>query len=338
MKKYDIVISFAGEDRGVAEEIAIALKGKGINVFYDNFEKSDLWGKDLYEHLIDVYKNKSKYCLMILSEYYEKKLWTTHERKAAQARAFRESTEYILPLKLDDSDITGILETIGYLDYRSESTESVVEQLLKKLWGDLEGDTNIIILKEKLERLYQRVMGTCDLSFMPSDHPNLKYHGLALENYQWSDEHLKDLKVHLQINAPQIDHLVLSRLTEFLDSMESILRRAVFLMYLKDPGKKEFDFVSEIPEGEMIYCFEFLQKLNVFDGYAIRNKTFYKPETIITNWLKAEDESAKYCSDPQKFEFTDGKKVFVFNKDTLRKLGLKNLKHGQEVLVHDLVS
>lgn len=72
MKEYDIVISFAGEDRQVAEEITVELKNNGIRVFYDNFEKADLWGKDLYEHLIDVYKNKSKYCLMILSKYYEK--------------------------------------------------------------------------------------------------------------------------------------------------------------------------------------------------------------------------------------------------------------------------
>jgi hypothetical protein len=54
LKEYDIVISFAGEDRQVAEEIAVELKNNGIRVFYDNFEKADLWGKDLYEHLIDV--------------------------------------------------------------------------------------------------------------------------------------------------------------------------------------------------------------------------------------------------------------------------------------------
>ena len=35
---YDIALSFAGEDRSFAEELAVILKNKGINVFYDAFE------------------------------------------------------------------------------------------------------------------------------------------------------------------------------------------------------------------------------------------------------------------------------------------------------------
>ncbi|MBT5927332.1 MAG: TIR domain-containing protein [Verrucomicrobia bacterium] len=111
---YDIAISFAGEDRTIADTIANDLREGGIRIFYDAFEKADLWGKDLYEHFIRVYKDSSKYCLMLLSEAYTKKLWTSHERKAAQARAFTESKEYILPLRLDDSPVDSILCTTGY--------------------------------------------------------------------------------------------------------------------------------------------------------------------------------------------------------------------------------
>lgn len=46
---YEVAISFAGEDRGVAEQIAGLLKDEGITVFYDKYEEADLWGKDLYE-------------------------------------------------------------------------------------------------------------------------------------------------------------------------------------------------------------------------------------------------------------------------------------------------
>ncbi len=48
---------------------------------------------------------------MFLSRNYAAKLWTNHEREAAQARAFRENEEYILPIRLDDTEIPGILQT-----------------------------------------------------------------------------------------------------------------------------------------------------------------------------------------------------------------------------------
>lgn len=131
--EYDIVISFAGEDRTIAESIAGRLLKDGIKVFYDSYEKATLWGKDLYGHLNDVYKNKGKYCLMIISHNYRDKQWTNHERKAAQARAFSQNKEYILPLKLDDTEIPGLNETIGYIDFRSSNSEEVVMLLKSKL-------------------------------------------------------------------------------------------------------------------------------------------------------------------------------------------------------------
>lgn len=131
--EYDIAISFAGEDREIAESIAGKLKGTGTKVFYDSYEKATLWGKDLYVHLNDVYKNKAKFCLMIISNSYKDKQWTNHERKAAQARAFSQNKEYILPLKLDDTEIPGLNETIGYIDYRQSSSEEVVNLLKAKL-------------------------------------------------------------------------------------------------------------------------------------------------------------------------------------------------------------
>jgi hypothetical protein len=130
---YDVVLSFAGEDRQKAEELAEILKQRGVRVFYDQYEQADLWGKDLYEHLADVYTNRARFCVMFLSSHYERKLWTTHERRSAQARAFRERTEYILPLRLDDTEIPGLPATIGYVDLRRASIESVADLLMEKL-------------------------------------------------------------------------------------------------------------------------------------------------------------------------------------------------------------
>lgn len=131
--EFDIALSFAGEDRQIAFEIAKALKDNGIKVFYDDFEKASMWGKDLYEHLADVYSNRARYCVMIISSNYSRKTWTTHERRNAQARAFRENQEYILPLRLDKTEIPGIPETIGYVDFYDTSIPEIVELINKKL-------------------------------------------------------------------------------------------------------------------------------------------------------------------------------------------------------------
>lgn len=133
MPTYDIAISFSGEDRPLAERLASFLVAKGLNVFYDEYEQANLWGKDLYVHLSKIYKDEAKYCLMLVSEHYAKKQWTSHERRAAQARAFAENSEYILPLRLDDAQVDGILDTVGFLDYRKVSEEKIVDSVAHKV-------------------------------------------------------------------------------------------------------------------------------------------------------------------------------------------------------------
>ncbi|MDE0187334.1 MAG: TIR domain-containing protein [Candidatus Poribacteria bacterium] len=132
-KEYDVALSFAGKDRHQAERLAKLLDAEGYSVFYDEFERAQLWGKNLYQHLSSVYKDQAHYCVIFLSKHYARKLWPQHELQSAQARAFKESKEYILPVRLDDTEIPGLLETIGYLDLREVCIEQVYKALVEKL-------------------------------------------------------------------------------------------------------------------------------------------------------------------------------------------------------------
>ena len=143
--EYNVALSFAGEDRAYVEKVAKYLKEKGIEVFYDDYEKTKLWGKDLYVHLDEVYQKKARYCVMFLSCHYAEKLWTNHERISAQARAFIEKREYILPARFDNTEIPGIPPTIGYIDLRSLEPEEFGKLIIEKL---KKGTTNI---SKKLE-------------------------------------------------------------------------------------------------------------------------------------------------------------------------------------------
>ncbi|MEN9503222.1 MAG: hypothetical protein RI964_2507 [Pseudomonadota bacterium] len=132
-QEFDIALSFASENRDYVDQVANLLRDSGVKVFYDLFEEANLWGKNLYDYLSDIYMNKALYTIMFISEHYAKKMWTSHERNAMQARAFQESQEYILPVRFDDTAITGVLPTVGYISLVNRTPHQLVEIIHKKL-------------------------------------------------------------------------------------------------------------------------------------------------------------------------------------------------------------
>ena len=135
MKKYDydIALSFAGENRDYVEEVAQTLKVYGVRVFYDKFEEHTLWGKNLIDYLQEIYKNKAKCTVMFISEHYAKKAWTTLERKSMQERAYRESEEYILPARFDNTEIPGLYSTVSYIDLNFKTPYEFTKVILEKI-------------------------------------------------------------------------------------------------------------------------------------------------------------------------------------------------------------
>lgn len=130
---FDIAVSFAGEDRGVVHQYCDILCSDRLKVFYDKYERIDLWGANLYDKLDEVYRTKALYCVIFISKHYAAKVWTNHERKSAQARALQENREYVLPVRLDDTEISGIPSTIGYIDLREISVEKLAEMTVQKV-------------------------------------------------------------------------------------------------------------------------------------------------------------------------------------------------------------
>jgi len=130
---YEVVLSFAGEDRKYAEAVAEYLKNNNVKVFYDKYEEVTLWGKDLTEHIDKVYRGSARYCVMFISKNYANKVWTSHERRSALAKAIEEKEEYILPARFDNTEIPGIRSTIGYVDLSKKTPEQLGKMVLQKL-------------------------------------------------------------------------------------------------------------------------------------------------------------------------------------------------------------
>ncbi|SFL83889.1 TIR domain-containing protein [Desulfomicrobium norvegicum] len=131
--QYDVCFSFSGNERGYVQNVANLLKNSGVRIFYDEFAEAGLWGKDLYEHFANIYSKSSRYCVIFISKSYSERLWTNHERRNAQERAFRENSEYILPARFDNTEIPGLRDTIGYIDLKKKTPEEFAYLIIEKI-------------------------------------------------------------------------------------------------------------------------------------------------------------------------------------------------------------
>lgn len=163
---YDAALSFAGEDREVARNLATRLIARNYRVFYDEFYQADLWGSDLAQQLSAVYGEQSRYCIIIVSQSYATKVWTRHEFQTAMAAALfgGDRDAYVLPLRLDDTKLPGLRPTIGYLDLRNFGVDDVAKLLMQKLGPPRDAEAaesaNVTGIEEVLSILYRRSIFT----------------------------------------------------------------------------------------------------------------------------------------------------------------------------------
>lgn len=137
-KEYDVVFSFAGVQREYVEKVRNELSKYKVSVFYDNDSIVDLWGKNLYLYLAEMYSQKARYCVIFISKEYQEHPWTIHEFQFASERVFdsygkQDMPEYILPVIFDDTIIPGLPKSIGYIDARKEPPEKLAEYIAIKV-------------------------------------------------------------------------------------------------------------------------------------------------------------------------------------------------------------
>ena len=142
---YDVAISFAGYDRKVAQDLAQLLTNRDVRVFFDEYEKETLLGKDLFTHLHHVYFKRARFCATLISQAYSDNVWTSHERRAIQERLLKEKhSDYMLPIRLDDTAIPGLTDTTGYIRI-DEGLTKVADVIVRKLFVPKDG-----LIKQKL--------------------------------------------------------------------------------------------------------------------------------------------------------------------------------------------
>ena len=131
--KWDVAISYAGEDRKIADRLVNSLKkeNRKLSVFYDKDYKSYLWGKkeEAYEN---IYGPDSRVVVALISKHYKEKDWPRYEFSIALKESKKRKEESLLAIKIDDSELLGLRNDANYMDIRENSIKEIAKILVEK--------------------------------------------------------------------------------------------------------------------------------------------------------------------------------------------------------------
>ncbi len=80
----------------------------------------------------DLYTNQARFAVILVSRHYIQRRWTKLERQAVQARAFKQDSPYLLPLRLDDTELQGLPPTVAYVQWKGDPGH-IADLLAEKL-------------------------------------------------------------------------------------------------------------------------------------------------------------------------------------------------------------
>lgn len=137
--EYDIALSFAGENRPLAREIANQLGVLDANVFFDENFESNFLGGAWSQQFERIFGHDSRLVVCLLDSCYREKIWPTFERECFLPRV-REKE--VIPVFLDDTSFVGIPSDIIGIKYKydrsseiinNEVTDKIVYKLAERL-------------------------------------------------------------------------------------------------------------------------------------------------------------------------------------------------------------
>jgi hypothetical protein len=117
---YDFALSFAGEDRPLADALYEILDADDYVVFYDLNEQARIVGEDVEALLAPIYRSDSRFVIAVLGRTYGEKRWTIFESEQFKER-FDEG--HVIPIWDKDARPSRFDETrnIGYLTFDANS-------------------------------------------------------------------------------------------------------------------------------------------------------------------------------------------------------------------------
>ncbi len=138
---FDFAISFAGENRHLAQVIAEQLETLDCSVFFDEFFEVNYLGKTWRSKFKEVFAEQCRFIVCLLDKYHLEKIWPTFERELFTPRVPEEA---VIPIFLDSTVFPGIPHDIVGIRFDSKSFPSdqlsnrITDEIVFKLHSRLE--------------------------------------------------------------------------------------------------------------------------------------------------------------------------------------------------------
>lgn len=121
--KPDIFISHSSKDKAAATRLAKVLNFCSIDVWLDDWELEV--GQSLNDEIARAMEY-SRYIAILITENYNKTVWTKKEYKKALSREEKEQRTVMLPLIVGEANIPDFLEEKIYIDLRTHFYRGIV--------------------------------------------------------------------------------------------------------------------------------------------------------------------------------------------------------------------
>ena len=131
--EFDFAISFAGENRDLARNIADLLGVLDCTVFFDEYFEANYLGKAWTKQFREIFSEKANLVVCLLDKYHLEKIWPTFERECFSSRIPDES---VIPIYLDDTKFPGIpadIIGISFKSYDQNDKENITDRIVYKL-------------------------------------------------------------------------------------------------------------------------------------------------------------------------------------------------------------
>ena len=131
--RYDYALSFAGNDREVAEMLFEHLTERELSVFYDRNEQHRILAENVEDYLAPIYRSEASFVVILLGEEYPKRVWAKFESEQFKDRF---GDKAVIPVWFSDAPPGMFDETVKYGGVtfdRSVSSNAEVTRIVELL-------------------------------------------------------------------------------------------------------------------------------------------------------------------------------------------------------------
>lgn len=127
--EYDVAISYASEDREIADAISTRLQQDGFRCFYNPNRLHKLLGLELGAELRSIYSDPSLHVIALISNSYLSKKYPQIE----YAASLRGGRERIIPVRINNAPLPKQLKGVAYASTPRDSAERVAVVISQRI-------------------------------------------------------------------------------------------------------------------------------------------------------------------------------------------------------------